>query len=52
MIIDNHEFTLLPGQACLIMPDEVHQIFNDEVIDLEFLAISAPAWTENDHFEA
>ncbi len=36
MIIDDHEFTLYPGQACLIMPREVHQIFNDDGVDLEF----------------
>jgi mannose-6-phosphate isomerase-like protein (cupin superfamily) len=51
MIIDSYKFTLLPGQACLIMPGEVHQIFNYEEEDLEFLAISAPAWTPEDSFE-
>jgi len=51
MIIDSYKFTLLPGQACLIMPGEIHQIFNYEEEDLEFLAISAPAWTPEDSFE-
>ncbi len=48
MIIDKSEFTLSPGQACLIMPLEVHQIFNDAKGDLEFIAVSAPAWTPDD----
>jgi mannose-6-phosphate isomerase-like protein (cupin superfamily) len=52
MIIDGYEFTLSPGQACLIMPREVHQIFNDKDEDLEFLTVSAPAWTSDDYFEA
>lgn len=52
MIIDDCEFTLSPGQACLIMPGEVHQIFNDEKEDLEFLTVSAPAWTPDDSFDA
>jgi mannose-6-phosphate isomerase-like protein (cupin superfamily) len=50
MIIDNQEFSLLAGQACLINPKEVHQIYNDGDDDLEFLAISAPAWTQDDSF--
>ena len=52
MIIDNNEFTLSPGEACLIMPGETHQIFNDGNKDLEFLAICAPAWTPEDSFSA
>ena len=52
MIIGGNEFTLSPGQACLIMPGEIHQIFNDMEGDLEFLAICAPAWTPDDSFEA
>jgi mannose-6-phosphate isomerase-like protein (cupin superfamily) len=52
MIIDDNEFTLSPGQACLLMPGEVHQIFNDEKEDLEFLAVCAPAWTPDDSFSA
>lgn len=50
MIVDGKEFTLSPGQACLICAPEVHQIFNDSDIDLEFLAICAPAWTPSDSF--
>ena len=52
IIIDGKEFILSPGQACLIMPGEVHQIFNDEDVPLEFLTISAPAWTPDDSFPA
>lgn len=52
MIINGQEFTLVPKQACLIMPGEVHQIFNDKQVDLEFITVSAPAWTPNDSFPA
>jgi mannose-6-phosphate isomerase-like protein (cupin superfamily) len=51
LIIDGHEFTLAPGQSCLIMPGEVHQVFNDEEGDLEFLVVCAPAWAGDDFFE-
>ena len=51
MIIDDYELSLIPGQACLIMPGEIHQIFNDKDEDLEFLTVSAPAWTPDDSFE-
>ena len=51
MIINGSKFELLPRQACLIMPGETHQIFNDQDVDLEFLAVSAPAWTPKDSYE-
>src|SRR5262245_51839102 len=51
MIIDGHEFTLSPGQSLLIMPDEVHQVFNDKAETLEFLVICAPPWTPDDFYE-
>ena len=50
MIVDAKEFRLQLGQACLIKPFEIHQIFNDREIDLEFLTVSAPAWTPDDSF--
>ena len=51
MRIDQGEFSLQPGQACLIEPGEKHQIFNRGKIDLEFLAVCAPAWVPEDSFE-
>jgi mannose-6-phosphate isomerase-like protein (cupin superfamily) len=51
MVIDDHHFTLSPGQSCLIMPGEVHQVFNKEAEDLEFLVVCAPPWTADDFFE-
>jgi len=30
MVIDGCSFTLSPGQSCLIMPGEVHQVSNQE----------------------
>jgi mannose-6-phosphate isomerase-like protein (cupin superfamily) len=52
MLVDRQVYTLLPGQACLIRAPEVHQIFNDGMVDLEFLAVCAPAWTPDDSFLA
>lgn len=51
MIVDGNEFFLSPGEACLIMPKEVHQVFNDEPENLEFLVFCAPPWTPDDFFE-
>jgi mannose-6-phosphate isomerase-like protein (cupin superfamily) len=51
MVIDGHEFTLSPGQSCLIMPGEIHQVSNNQADDLEFLVICAPPWTPDDFFE-
>lgn len=52
MVVDGAEYTLSPGQACLIHPTEVHQIFNYGTVDLEFLAVCAPAWTPDDSYAA
>lgn len=52
LVIDETEFTLSPGQSCLIMPGEVHQVFNDAPDDLAFLVVCAPPWTADDMFEA
>lgn len=51
MRIDQREFSLQPGQACLIEPGEQHQIINQGKTDLEFLAICAPAWVPENSFE-
>jgi mannose-6-phosphate isomerase-like protein (cupin superfamily) len=48
MIVDGQTFRLGPGQACLIQPPEQHQVFNDGDDDLEFVVVSAPAWTPDD----
>jgi len=50
MIVDAKEFQLQPGQALLIKPYERHQIFNDGQDNLEFLTVSAPAWTADDSY--
>ena len=52
MVVNGQNFTLRPGQACLIQIGEMHQIFNPGQSDLEFLAVCAPAWTPADSFEA
>jgi mannose-6-phosphate isomerase-like protein (cupin superfamily) len=50
MRVDGREVTLSPGQACLIMPGETHEIFSTGSEDLEFLTVSAPAWTPDDSY--
>lgn len=50
IVIDGEEETLSSGQTCLIKPNQVHQIFNNGTTDVEFLAISAPAWVPGDTF--
>jgi mannose-6-phosphate isomerase-like protein (cupin superfamily) len=48
MVIDEKAFDLAAGQACLIEPLEKHQILNMGNEDLEFITVSAPAWTPDD----
>jgi mannose-6-phosphate isomerase-like protein (cupin superfamily) len=50
MVINDHHFTLKPAQACLIQPGEVHRIWNRKGEDLNFLAVSAPAWAPDDMY--
>ncbi len=50
LVVDDVETVLRPGVATLIMPGEVHQIFNDEPEPLEFLTVSAPAWEPSDTY--
>jgi mannose-6-phosphate isomerase-like protein (cupin superfamily) len=55
VIVDGKEVTVSPGQALLIMPNEVHSLCNDQDTDLEFLAICSPPASPDDHhydFEA
>ena len=47
MVVDGREMRLVPGDALLIQPPEVHQIFNDGEGDLEFIAVCAPAWNKD-----
>jgi len=53
MQIDGRRFYVEPGVAVLIMPGEIHQIWNAEADrDFEFLTISAPAWVRTDTYPA
>lgn len=52
MVIDTEHFELAPGEAVLIEPFEVHQIFNNTQEDLVFLAVCVPAWYPEDSFDA
>tara|TARA_B100000579_G_C22738394_1_gene807821 strand:- start:319 stop:696 length:378 start_codon:yes stop_codon:yes gene_type:complete len=49
MIVDGKEITVSAGQAILLMPNEVHKYCNDQDTDLEFLVISSPPASEDDH---
>ncbi len=48
MRVDQDEFILEPGQACLIIPGQIHQIMNNGTQLLEFLAVCVPAWFPDD----
>lgn len=50
MVIDGRELTLSPGQSLLILPGEIHQIFNECQEDVELLVVCAPPWTPDDFF--
>ena len=50
MVIDGRTYAMSPGEACLISPGQVHQVFNAGARDLEFLAICTPAWYPEDSF--
>lgn len=52
MMVDDREFELGPGQACLIEQGEVHQIINQGKEDLIFLAFCVPPWVPEDSFDA
>lgn len=50
-VLDGVERVLSPGDAALIMPPQVHQIFNlSQTEDLHFLTVSAPAFSPDDYF--
>lgn len=52
MQVGDNRFTVEPGTAVLIMPGEIHQIWNESEADFEFLAVSAPAWVPDDTYPA
>ncbi len=51
MRVDEQDYVLHPGQACLIEPGEIHQISNQGIYDLVFLAVCVPAWEPEDSYE-
>ena len=46
--VDEEEFDLSPGQACLIEPFEIHQVLSVGSEELVFLAVSSPPWVPED----
>jgi mannose-6-phosphate isomerase-like protein (cupin superfamily) len=51
MVIEGRSVELNPGDAILIEPPEVHQIFCRGTSILEFLAFCTPAWNAEDSYE-
>lgn len=51
MNIDGKSIELMPGEAVLIEPMEVHQISNQNDDELVFLAVCVPAWHPEDSFD-
>jgi len=49
--INNSMYQLLPGEAVLLEPLDVHQISNQSDQDLVFLAVCVPAWSPDDSFD-
>jgi len=50
MVVDNEEREVSKGDAILIMPNQVHHLHNEGTENLEFIAVSGPAWVPNDSF--
>ena len=50
MTVGSESAVLRPGDACLIMPGEIHHIVNRGDDQLEFITVSAPAWTPDDSY--
>ena len=50
MIVDNEEKQVSAGDAVLIMPGQIHELYNNSSETLEFIAVSAPAWIPDDSF--
>ncbi len=49
MTVADDEFVVGPGAVVLIEPDESHELVAHRDADLEFYAISQPAWLPEDH---
>ena len=52
LVVDDETHHVTPATAYLIMPGKVHQIFATGDRDLQFLAVSAPAWVASDSYPA
>lgn len=48
MRLDEQEIQMERGEACLILPGQVHQITNNSNQTLEFLAVCVPPWFASD----
>lgn len=45
LVVDGKDNALNAGDALLMLPGEVHQIFNSGKTELIYIAIDAPAWS-------
>ncbi|MCB1198566.1 MAG: cupin domain-containing protein [Deltaproteobacteria bacterium] len=50
MRVDGEEKEISAGTSVLIMPGQVHSLINHTHLDVEFYAISAPAWQPDDSY--
>ena len=48
LVVDGHSYPMSTDDTCLILPGQVHQIFNDSSSDLDFLAVCVPPWEPSD----
>lgn len=49
--INNTHHQLMPGEAVLLEPLDVHQISNQGDQELVFVAVCVPAWSPDDSFD-
>jgi mannose-6-phosphate isomerase-like protein (cupin superfamily) len=50
IVVDGKDNAVSTGDALLMLPNEVHQIFNTGDSELIYIAIDAPAWSFADTF--
>lgn len=51
LIVNQVSYPLTPGDAVLIQPLEIHQLFNAGPAALVFIAVCVRAWQPDDSFE-
>jgi uncharacterized protein len=52
MIVNGKTFTIGAGDVILIIPGDLHEVFTGSDEEIEFLAITVPAYTPDDFIRA